>query len=183
MRSERELIRHIAALARELAPAPAKSAVIQGIGDDCAVLRLGGRFDTLVTTDLFVEGVHFRREWFSPESLGYSCLTRGLSDIAAMGGEAVAVFLSLGLPADLDFDWFDDFLRGFLRLARAYKVTLAGGDTGTSAGAFFADITALGRVPTGRALLRSGARRGDSLYVTGILGWTALWLRAKQYPD
>jgi thiamine-monophosphate kinase len=180
MRSERELIRHIAALARGIAPAPARSAVIQGIGDDCAVLRLGPGSDTLITTDLFVEGVHFRREWFAPDFLGYRCLTRGLSDIAAMGGEAVAVFLSLSIPADLDFDWFDDFLRGFLVLAQAHRVTLAGGDTGTSTAGVVADVVALGRVPTGKALLRSSAHPGDALYVTGKLGESALMIESQQ---
>jgi thiamine-monophosphate kinase len=177
MKSERELIRMIAALAREIAPAPARSAVIRGIGDDCAVLRLGPGSDTLITTDLFVEGVHFRRGWFPPDWLGYRCLTRGLSDIAGMGGEAVAVFLSLALPADLDTEWFDDFIRGFLQLAKTHRVVLAGGDTGTSNAGVVADVIVLGRVPTGKALLRSDARAGDLIYVTGTLGLGALILQ------
>ena len=73
-------------------------AVLTGIGDDCAVLRLLAGRDSLVTTDFMLEGIHFRRDWHPPESVGHRCLARGLSDIAAMGGEPVAVFLSLALP-------------------------------------------------------------------------------------
>src|SRR4026209_1111303 len=84
--------------------------VAQGIGDDCAVLRLGGRWDTLVTTDMCVEGVHFRRDWYPAQMIGRQYLTRGLSDIAAMGGEPVAAFLSLALPRKLSQAWVDGFL-------------------------------------------------------------------------
>src|SRR5215831_13632066 len=72
-----------------------------GIGDDCAVLRLPSGHEALITTDFSLEGVHFRRDWHAPEIVGHRCLTRGLSDIAAMGGEPVAVFLSLALPTKL----------------------------------------------------------------------------------
>ena len=88
--------------------------VLTGIGDDCAVLRSRPGYDTLVTTDFSLEGVHFRRDWHPPESVGHRCLARGLSDIAAMGGEPVAAFLSLALPPDLPQRWVDGFLRGFI---------------------------------------------------------------------
>src|ERR1700688_1579129 len=106
--------------------------VVGGIGDDCAVLRLAAGHEALVTTDFSLEGVHFRREWHAAEVVGHRCLARGLSDIAAMGGEPVAAFLSLALPGDLAQKWVDGFVRGLLRLARRYKVTLAGGDTAQS---------------------------------------------------
>ena len=173
MKSERELIRLIAALAGKLAPAPANSAVVQGIGDDCAVLRLGPGSDTLITTDLFVEGVHFRREWLNPAVLGALCLRRGVSDVYAMGGEPVAAFLSLGLPENTDEDWLEGFIAGFASYAKIHQVTLSGGDTGTSPDGVFADVTVLGRVPTGKAVLRSGATPGEALYVTGALGESA----------
>ena len=81
------------------------SAVIAGIGDDCAVLRSEPGSEILVTTDFSLEGVHFRRDWHTPESVGHRCLARGLSDIAAMGGKPLAVFLSLALPKDLAQSW------------------------------------------------------------------------------
>src|ERR1700751_1646343 len=85
-------------------------AILKGIGDDCAVLRLAGN-DCLVTTDFTLEGVHFRRDWHPAESVGHRCLARGLSDVAAMGGEPVAAFLSLALPAKLSQSWVGGVLR------------------------------------------------------------------------
>ncbi len=144
--------------------------VIAGIGDDCAVLRLPPGYDTLVTTDFSLEGVHFRREWHPPGVVGWRCLTRGFSDIAAMGGEPQAVFLSLALPRRLPQRWVDDFLKGLLALAAEFKVTLAGGDTAESPAGILADIVVLGSVPRGKAVMRSGAKPGDCIYVTGQLG-------------
>src|SRR5947199_2206248 len=107
----------------------AKGGLIAGIGDDCAVLRIPPEHELLVTTDFSLEGVHFRREWHSPQFIGHRCLTRGLSDVAAMGGEPVAVFLSLGLPGGTPQRWVDGFLDGLLKLANYFHVPLAGGDT------------------------------------------------------
>ncbi len=87
-----------------------------------------------------------------------------------MGGEPIAAFLSLALPADLDQKWVDGFLRGFNALARKFGVTLAGGDTAQSPSGVLADVMVLGSVPQGKAVLRSGARVGDDIYVTGKLG-------------
>jgi thiamine-monophosphate kinase len=131
--------------------------------------------ETLVTTDFSLENVHFKRAWHSPESVGHRCLTRGLSDIAAMGGKPLAVFLSLALPRSLPQSWVDGFLRGLLKLADEFKVSLAGGDTAESPGGgiIFADIVVLGSVPKGKAVLRSGACPGDWIYVTGELGASA----------
>jgi thiamine-monophosphate kinase len=156
---------------------PRHPAVLTGIGDDCAVLRVarrsGKQQDLLVTTDFSLEGVHFRRDWHSAESVGHRCLTRGLSDIAAMGGEPVAAFLSLALPRDLPQSWIRGFTSGLIALAKKYGVTLAGGDTAESLGGILADIVVLGAVPKGKAVLRSGARPGDRLYVSGELGGSA----------
>jgi thiamine-monophosphate kinase len=146
------------------------SSAVAGIGDDCAVLRLARGHQTLVTTDFSLEGVHFRREWHPPDSVGHRCLTRGLSDIAAMGGIPHAAFLSLALPPDLPQRWVDGFLAGFLKLADSFSVLLAGGDTAQSPSGILADIVVLGSVPAGKAVLRSGAKPGDLLYVTGTLG-------------
>ena len=142
----------------------------QGIGDDCAVLAVPRGHEVLVTTDFSLEGVHFRRDWHPPDSVGHRCLARGLSDIAAMGGIPCAAFLSLALPAELPQEWVDRFIAGLLKLARRFSVRLAGGDTAQSPGGILADIVVVGSVPTGQAALRSGARAGDFIYVTGTLG-------------
>ena len=170
---------------------PKSGAVVTGIGDDCAVLRLPSGHDLLTTTDFSLEDVHFRRAWHPAESVGHRCLARGLSDIAAMGGEPVATFLSLAVPAKLPQAWVDGFTRGLLKLAREFGVRLAGGDTAQSPVGILADIVVLGSVPKGKAVLRSGARPGDRIYVTGSLGESAAALDllfskrklpAKQFP-
>jgi len=154
------------------------SAVRMGIGDDCAVLRTRAGYEVCVTTDFSLEGRHFRREWHPPQSVGHRCLARGLSDLAAMGAESLAVFLSLAVPARTRAAWVDGFLEGLLALARRYGVPLAGGDTAESPDLIAADIVAVGQVPAGQARMRSGARPGDALYVTGALGGAAAELRA-----
>jgi thiamine-monophosphate kinase len=150
--------------------------LVQGIGDDCAILRVSPGHQLLVTTDLCIENVHFRRSWHPAPSTGHRCLVRGLSDIAAMGGEPVACFLSLALPLNLPQSWVEGFLKGFARLARRFRVPLAGGDI-SSAGQISSDIVVAGQVPSGKALLRSGARPGDRIYVTGALGQPAAVLK------
>jgi thiamine-monophosphate kinase len=180
---------------RRVAKLQSNPAVVMGIGDDCAVLRLlphsrgrGGERgrvagnDTLVTTDFSLEGIHFRRDWHSPESVGHRCLARGLSDIAAMGGEPVAAFLSLALPRDLPQSWVGRFARSLISLAEKYGVTLAGGDTAESPNGILADIVVVGAVPKGAAVLRSKARPGDQIYVSGELGGSAaaVWKMRKE---
>lgn len=145
-------------------------AVITGIGDDCAVLTEPSGSDILVTTDFTLEGIHFRREWHPADVVGRRCLTRGLSDMAAMGGDPAAVFLSLALPPKLHQKWVDGFMEGLLDLADEFKVPLAGGDTAESPDGILADIIVVGTVPKGKAILRSGAKPGDRIYVTGELG-------------
>lgn len=165
--SERKLISQ---LRRRAAGSGTRRSVIAGIGDDCAALRIPAGHEVLVTTDFSLEGTHFRREWHPARSAGHRCLLRGLSDIAAMGGEPVAAFLSLAVPQALPPSWLKGFLSGLLQLAKGYDVQLAGGDTAASPDRVLADIVVIGTVPRGKALLRSGARPGDRLYVTGNLG-------------
>ena len=155
-----------------------------GIGDDCALLRIGAREELAVTTDLSIDGRHFRLDWHPPESVGHRVLARGLSDLAAMGARPVGAFLSLGLPKALvspvpknlveneKKNWVERFFDGFFALAGEFKTPLAGGDLAESPIAL-ADIVLTGAVERGRALLRSGARPGDQLYVTGTLGGAA----------
>jgi thiamine-monophosphate kinase len=152
-----------------------------GIGDDCALIRLRPGEELAVTTDLSIASRHFRLDWHTPEAIGHRTLARGLSDLAAMGARPVAAFLSLGLPRGLIQNkkarsaWLDRFLDGFLSLAEAYKTPLAGGDLAESP-ILIADIVLTGAVRRGKALLRSGARPGDLLYVTGSLGGAAAGL-------
>ncbi|SDE74529.1 thiamine-phosphate kinase [Terriglobus roseus] len=161
-----------------------KGAVRLGIGDDCAVLRPPSGHDVLVTTDFSLEGRHFRRDWHPAASAGHRCLARGLSDLAAMGAQPMAAFLSLALPTGFtrraaNRTWLDGFLGGLLHLAKQTKTPLAGGDTSTAPGdAILADIVLLGSVPEGTELRRSKARPGDGLYVTGHLGGASAELAA-----
>lgn len=179
---ERQLIRRIRKMAGHpgspKSGAPRWRGIVQGIGDDCAILRPKPGYEALVTTDFSLEGVHFRSEWYPAGVVGYRCLVRGLSDIAAMGGEPVAAFLSLALPKNVEQGWVNGFLKGLLRLARRYGVTLAGGDVAQSPGGILADIVVVGEAPKGEAMRRSGAKVGDGIYVSGWLGRSAAELRA-----
>lgn len=154
-----------------------------GIGDDCALLRPRPGEELAVTTDLSIEDRHFRLDWGAPEAIGHRTLARGLSDLAAMGARPVSAFLSLGLPRKLTLSqagapaWIERFYDGLLELAAACKTPLAGGDLAESP-LVTADIVLVGAVPARRALLRSGARPGDRIYVTGQLGGAAAGLAA-----
>src|SRR2546429_2727710 len=130
--------------------------IVTGIGDDSAVLKIPDGHHSLVTTDFSLEGIHFRREWHPQESVGHRCLARGLSDIAAMGGEPVAAFLSLALPRKLPQKWVDRFMRGFLRLADEYGGSLAGGATAETPTVALARVTSSGCGPNGKEEFRSG---------------------------
>ena len=163
-------------IARIRRQAKARRGIVTGIGDDCAVLRIPAGHEALITTDFSLEGIHFRREWHPPESVGHRCLTRGLSDIAAMGGDPIAAFVSLALPRNLPQTWVDRFAHGLLALAGKHKVSLAGGDTAESPDGILADIVVLGSVPRGKAVLRSGARPGDIVCISGQLGGSAATL-------
>ncbi|HUY80673.1 MAG TPA: thiamine-phosphate kinase [Acidobacteriaceae bacterium] len=154
-----------------------------GIGDDAAIVRVRAGEELVVTTDFSLEGVHFRRDWHAPESVGHRCLARGLSDVAAMGARPVAAFLSLAAPEELlrarrGKSWVERFFDGLLTLAEQHGCALAGGDTAEARGDACFDIVVLGAVRRGRALLRSAAKAGDHIYVTGALGGAAAELLA-----
>jgi thiamine-monophosphate kinase len=172
-----------ALIARIRRQATTRRGIVTGIGDDAAVLRIPPAHEVLVTTDFSLEGIHFRRDWHPPGSIGHRCLTRGLSDIAAMGGKPIAAFVSLALPRTLPQEWVDRFARGLLALAGRFKISLAGGDTAESPDGVLADIIVVGSVPKGKAILRSGARSGDIICVSGGLGGSAATLhRMMEHP-
>jgi thiamine-monophosphate kinase len=147
-----------------------------GIGDDCALLNLPVGYQLAVTTDTMVENVHFFAD-ADPELLGHKLLAVNLSDLAAMGAEPFAVTLALTLPK-VDESWLHAFSKGFMALASRFKVDLIGGDT--TAGPLTLTVQAMGMLPQGKALLRSHAKVGDLIFVTGQLGNAGLGLKIKQ---
>jgi thiamine-monophosphate kinase len=143
-----------------------------GIGDDCAIYRPRPGQDLLFKVDPVIEDVHFRRDQ-PPAIIGQRALARNLSDIAAMGGQPHFCLVSLGIPPQLGEKWISAFYRGLMSLARRTGTSLAGGHL-AQAEKIYCDVIVCGSVPRGKALLRSGARVGDLLYVSGRLGkpWT-----------
>jgi thiamine-monophosphate kinase len=139
-----------------------------GIGDDCAVLpRMGGRL--LLTVDPVVYGRHFD-DSVPPAAVGAKLLKRNLSDLAAMGGRPAAAVVALALDPRVRIDWLEAFHRGLAACARRFHVPLVGGDVAQADGTLVASLTLLGMAAGPRILTRTGARLGDSIYVTGSLG-------------
>jgi thiamine-monophosphate kinase len=157
----------IARLTRSL---PANKSVVIGAGDDCAVLdfRLPDKL-ILFKTDAVVEGVHFVKET-PPEKIGRKALARCLSDIAAMAGTPVAALVTLGLPEKFEPEFVAQIYDGLNALAEKSGVAIVGGETTTNPGRIFISIALLGTVGRGKQILRSGAKPGDAIFVTGELG-------------
>ena len=145
------------------------ASILHGIGDDCAVVRPRANEDLVFTTDFVLEGRHFLPEKQSASDIGHIALSRSLSDLAAMGSEPVFFLVSLAVPAQLADKWLREFYKGLLSLAAKHKITLAGGEL-SRFDKIVADVMCCGRVPRGKAMLRSAAKPGDSIYVTGPLG-------------
>ena len=158
---------------------PARSAAL-GVGDDAALLRPSAGMELAVSTDLLLEGTHFRAG-ADARKLGHKALAVNLSDMAAMGAAPRWATLALALPA-ADEAWLEEFSKGFFALAGRFGVELIGGDTtrstaqGAVPGPIVICVTILGEVPTGLALFRAGARPGDDIWVSGQLGDAALAL-------
>lgn len=148
------------------AAAQAASPVMVGIGDDCALLQPSPGMHLAISSDMLVEGRHFFAD-VNPEALGHKALAVNLSDLAACGARPVGFTLALALP-EADARWLEGFSRGLFALADAHGCALVGGDT--TQGPRNICITVFGEVPPGQALLRSGARPGDDIYVSGTLG-------------
>lgn len=145
-----------------------KSRLALGIGDDCAIYRPKPGEELLFTTDQMIEGVHFRPD-AKPGWIGERALARSLSDIASMGGEPRFCLVALALPKDKAGRWADAFFRGLLKLAERAGTALAGGDLAHD-DKVHCDVMVCGSTPRGKALLRSGAKPGDTIYVSGPLG-------------
>jgi thiamine-monophosphate kinase len=154
------------------------SRLVTGIGDDAAVVNQIANRDLLITSDLLIEGVDFYRDAAPAAMLGHKALAVSLSDIAAMGGRPFWSLLSIGIPAEIWQDNFkDEFFAGYFELADQFGVTLAGGDVSRTNEGIVIDSIVLGEVTSGAAILRSGARPGDQVYVTGTLGGAAAGLK------
>ncbi len=163
---ELDIVRRI----RKLAESGGRHAsLVRGIGDDCAILRPRANEDLAFTTDFVLEGRHFTLDRHTAGEIGHMALARSLSDLAAMGSEPVFCLVSVAVPAALSGKWLNGFYKGLLQLAREYNIALAGGDL-SRFDKVIADVMCCGRVPRGKAILRSAARAGDAIYVTGALG-------------
>src|SRR4051794_22669348 len=172
--SELDLIEQIRA---RIAPS---RGVVLGIGDDCAIVRpRGAAEDWLYTTDMLIEGTHFLRTTHSAADAGWKAVARGLSDIAAMGGTPRFCLLSLAIGDWVDQRWVDNFYSGLRRLAEPAGAALIGGDMARTMHVV-CDIVVAGTVPRGKALRRDGARAGDAIYVSGVLGGSALGLATER---
>ncbi len=147
-----------------------------GIGDDAALVSVAKGWELILSTDLSIEGIHFRSDLHSAASVGHRALARSLSDIAAMGGVPRFALVSLALPRRVSREWVRSLYAGMSRLARRYGVAIIGGDTAIVPDRITVDVVVAGEVPKGKALRRSGARPGDILYVSGRLGLSALGL-------
>jgi thiamine-monophosphate kinase len=166
-----------ALIQRFFAQAPLNNSVNQlGIGDDCAIMQIPAGYQLVVTTDTMVENVHFFKE-ADPYSLGHKLLAVNLSDLASMGATPVSVTLALTLPK-VNEAWLAQFSKGFLALAKQYKVDLIGGDT--TRGTLTLTVQALGIVPSNTAMTRANAQVGDLIYLTGNIGDAGLGLKITQ---
>ena len=154
------------------------SSLLQGIGDDAAIVRQSCGNDLVITADLLVEDIDFRLEWMPARVLGHKALAVSLSDIAAMGAHPTYALLSIGIPKKIwQTTFVDELYEGFFELADAHRVTLIGGDVSRTPCRVVIDSIVLGEVKRNRAILRSGAKPGDHIFVTGSLGGAATGLK------
>jgi thiamine-monophosphate kinase len=172
---ENQLIRKI--LGKSSRSNELRSGLRLGIGDDAALFAPRSGYETILTCDWLLEGTHFLRDRHPADSVGWKSLARAASDVAAMGGTPRCFLLSLAIPNELTGRWLDDFLTGLRRASRKLQCPIAGGDT-TRQNRVLINVTVVGEVRRGRALVRSGAKPGDIIYVSGRLGEAELGLSA-----
>lgn len=171
-RNENEILKKIA----QLGSGSSQGQLLLALGDDAALLQQRPGYETILTCDWLLEGSHFLRKKHPPDAVGWKCLVRAASDVAAMGGTPRCFLLSLALPPDATGEWLRGFLQGLRRASRALGCELAGGDT-TRRDEILISITVIGEIRSGLAIRREGARPGDLLFVTGKLGEAELGLR------
>lgn len=159
---------------------PGAPAVIEGIGDDCAVVRVFDR-QMLLSCDMFVENVHFRRRYAGPHDIGWKAATSALSDIAAMGGAPLFCLVAMACPAETDAAYVEGLYHGLSDAAGQAGAVIVGGDTASSPDGIYLDVTVVGEVIGNRYLSRRGAQAGDYLGVTGRLGLSAVGLWALEH--
>ena len=164
---EHELIRE---LGRLVQTKKKTRGVVVGVGDDAAVVRPRANEDMLLTTDVQIEGRHFRREWFTGAELGWRLAAVNLSDIAAMGGKPLYALLSLGIPDDIDSDYIKDIERGARDHLSRYGASIIGGNLSGIDNTLVCDFTLVGSVPTGKAWQRRARPDRDAIIVAGSLG-------------
>jgi thiamine-monophosphate kinase len=168
---------------RKTALAPTRQIGVKlGIGDDAALFMHRRGYETILTCDWFLEGTHFLQDRHPADAVGWKALARAVSDIAAMGGEPRCFLLSLALPESHTGRWLSEFLAGLRRAARKLDCPLAGGDT-TRQSKILINITVVGEIRPAHAVLRSGARPGDIIYVSGRLGEADLGLQRLRTSD
>ena len=148
--------------------------VISGIGEDAAALNVSEQKILLTTCDLLLEDIHFNLSLTDSYHLGRKSLAVNLSDIAAMGGTPRFFLVSLAIPSHISVEFIDDLYRGIMEMAGEFNTQLVGGDTNASPDKLMIDITLLGEVDPDHLLKRSGTQVGDSIFVTGTLGDSAL---------
>ncbi|TAM79519.1 MAG: thiamine-phosphate kinase [Acidobacteria bacterium] len=166
--SEGEFVRWLRTLTSAKSPK-----IRTGIGDDAAVVRVGSDRDLILTADLSIEGVHFTTRLHPARSIGHRALARSLSDIAAMGGVPRFALISVAFSRSASRAWIEEFYGGILDLAARFSVDVIGGDTSIVRRTIMIDVVLAGEVARGRGLLRSGARAGDVIFVSGSLGQSA----------
>ena len=159
------------------------ASLLCGPGDDCAVMQLGNT-RLLLSCDAMVENIHFRRDWATPEAIGWKAAAAALSDIAAMGGTARCLLVTLGCPADTDAAYLEALYKGIQNLTEQYGVVVAGGDTVHTLDGILLDVTVVGEVETGiEPKYRSDAQPGDIVFVTGYPGASSLGMKALERGD
>ncbi len=146
------------------------SGLIIGIGDDAAILKSPERENLIVTTDCLIENVHFTLKTTSPQQLGWKSLAVNLSDIASMGGAPLYGFISIAIPSHIDGAWIKEFYRGIKKCSDRFNVAIAGGDTSRSPHELMINVAIIGQSEGKRAALRSSAKAGDLIFVTGTFG-------------
>lgn len=160
-----------------------KSTVVVGVGDDVAVIKTKSEKYALLTCDVLIEGTHFKRETITPFQLGRKAIAINVSDIAAKGGIPNQALISIGLTKDIKVEYVEEIYRGIKDCAKKYDIDIVGGNTALSRNKIFVDIFLIGEIEPEFLLLRSGAKVGDRILVTGNLGDSSAGLKIIENQD